>query len=214
MNLRERLRHVLWIGGGTGAGKSSIALAIAERHGLGRYDYDWHDARDHTERTRPDRHPHRAAFLAMSIDERWVEWTPRQMADNAIASFRERFDMVIEDLLAMDPGRPIVAEGFGLLPDLIAPVIANSRQAIWLLPTSAVREHAFARRGWTTIEGTSDPARARANRLARDELLTEHVRRTAAEFQLSTVEVDGARPLSEITALVARHFAPLMRVAD
>jgi len=69
-DLRQRLSQVLCIGGGTGAGKSSVATALAERYRLGRYDYDWHDARDHTERTRPDRHPHQAAFLAMSLDER------------------------------------------------------------------------------------------------------------------------------------------------
>jgi adenylylsulfate kinase-like enzyme len=28
--MRERLGHVLWIGGGTGADKSSVAIALAE----------------------------------------------------------------------------------------------------------------------------------------------------------------------------------------
>jgi cytidylate kinase len=38
--LRERLRHVYWIGGGTGAGKSTIARRLAAQHGLRVYATD------------------------------------------------------------------------------------------------------------------------------------------------------------------------------
>jgi len=170
-DLRERLSHVLWIGGGTGAGKSSVAIALAERYGLARYDYDWHDARDHTERTRPDRHPHRAAFLAMSLDERWVLRSPREMADNAVGSFRDRFEMVIEDLLALPRDR-----------------------------------------AWRTMDDTSDADRARRNRLARDELLTDHVRQSAARLGFATIKVDGSLSLGELTAEVDRVFSPLLSI--
>jgi len=196
---------VLWIGGGTGAGKSSAAIALAERHGVERYNYDWHDARDHSTRTRADRHPNRAAFLAMALDERWVTRTPAQMAEESLADFRERFELVLEDLTAVSTGR-IIADGFGLLPELVAPLLPDSWQAIFLLPTPAFREWALAQRGWVTIEGTTDPTRARANRLERDALLTEHVRRTAIAQDLLTIDVDGSRPLDEIIALVERQF--------
>jgi len=199
------LERVLWIGGGTGAGKSSIAIAIAERHGLERYNYDWHDARDHSERTRPDRHPVRSAFLAMSLDERWVGRAPSQMAEAELAEFAERFEMVLEDLAAMDaPG--VVAEGFGLLPELVARHLKSPRQAIFLLPTPATRERNYASRGWTGIDGTSDRDRARRNKLDRDALLTEHVRRSARAHDLATVELDGSQTLDEVIAMTERHF--------
>jgi 2-phosphoglycerate kinase len=199
------LGRLLWIGGGTGGGKSSIAIALAEKHGLERYSYDWHDSRDHCDRTRPDRHPVRAAFLAMSMDERWETRSPEQMVDETIAGFRERFEMVLEDLASLTADR-VVADGFGLLPELIAPVIADQRQAIFLLPTFAFREWALGQRGWVTIEGSSDPDRARSNRLARDALLTEHVRRTATARGLTIIEVDGTRSLADITSEVQRRF--------
>ena len=199
------LERVLWIGGGTGAGKSSIAIAIAERHGLERYNYDWHDARDHSERTRPDRHPVRSAFLAMSLDERWVGRAPSQMAEAELAEFAERFEMVLEDLAAINaPG--VVAEGFGLLPELVAPHLKSPRQAIFLLPTPATRERNYASRGWTGIDGTSDRDRARRNKLDRDALLTEHVRRSARAHDLATVELDGSQTLDEVIAMTERHF--------
>jgi hypothetical protein len=199
------LQRVLWIGGGTGAGKTTVAKAIAERHGLERYDYDWHDARDHSDRTAPDRHPTRSAFLALSMDERWVLRSPRDMAAADIAQFAERFGMVLEDLAAMD-GPGVVAEGFGLLPELVAPCLTSPRQAIFLLPTPATRERNYASRGWAGIDGTSDHARASRNKLDRDALLTEHVRRTARSHDLATIELDGSQPLDSVIAAVEGHF--------
>jgi hypothetical protein len=203
------LRNVLWIGGGTGGGKSSIAISLAEKHGLERYNYDWHDSRDHSDRTRADRHPKRAAFLAMSMDERWVARSLVQMAEMEVVEFRERFGMVLEDLAALTADR-VVADGFGLLPELVGPLLADRRQAIFLLPTPTFREWSLAQRGWTTIEGTSDGDRARANKLARDELLTEHVRRAADARGLAAIDIDGRRSLADVTAEVERRFAPLL----
>jgi len=38
--LRARLQHVYWIGGGSGAGKSTIARRVAAQHGLHVYSTD------------------------------------------------------------------------------------------------------------------------------------------------------------------------------
>ena len=199
------LERVLWIGGGTGAGKTTIAKAIAERQGLEPYDYDWQDARGHNDRSRAERHPYRAAFLALSMDQRWVLQTPEAMADSTIGQFAERFEMVLEDLAAMDAPR-VVAEGFGLLPELVAPHLTSRRQAIFLLPTPATRERNYASRGWAGIDGTSDHGRASRNKLDRDALLTEHVRRAARAHDLATVELDGSQPLEVVITVVERHF--------
>jgi hypothetical protein len=206
----ERLGHVLWIGGGTGAGKTSIAGVLAERHGLQLYSYDWHDARDHSERIDPVRHPAMHAFRAMSMDERWVLRTPEVMARETIESSRERMELVIEDLLARPSSIAIVAEGFGFYPELIAPLLVGDRQAIWLVPTAEFRARALRERGWS-LEGTRDAEGARANKLARDGLLTDHVRRSADSLGLRVIDVDGTRSLAEVTAVVADHFAPMLR---
>lgn len=199
------LQHVLWIGGGTGAGKTTIAKAIAQRHGLERYDYDWQDGRGHSARTRAERHPFRTAFLGLSMDERWVLQTPEAMAESTLGQFAERFEMVLEDITAIN-GPGLVAEGFGLLPELVAPYLTARRRAIFLLPTPATRERNYALRGWVGIDGTSDHARASKNKLDRDALLTEHVRRTALSHDLTTIELDGSQPLDALIAMVERHF--------
>ena len=210
-DLADRLRHILWIGGGTGAGKTSITTALAEARGLQPYSYDFHDARDHSERIDPLRHPAMHAFASMSMDQRWVLRTPEEMARETMKSSRERIEMAIEDLLARPSGVPIVAEGPWFLPEFVAPLLTNMHQAIWLVPTVAFRERALGERGSVTIQGTSDGDRARANRLARDALLTDHIRQSAAALGLRVIEVDGSRSLAEVTEIVVQHFAPVLR---
>jgi adenylate kinase family enzyme len=69
--LRERLRHVYWIGGGSGAGKSIIARRLAALHGLRLYATGDVMA-DHARRSTPADSPFLSAFAAMDMDERWV----------------------------------------------------------------------------------------------------------------------------------------------
>jgi hypothetical protein len=188
--VRDRLRHVRWIGGGSGAGKSTIALRLAEEHGLRLYDSD-RTLRDHVSRSNAVDHPLMAAFVAMDMDERWLNRLPSVMLETFHAFQGEGFDMIVEDLLALPSEPPILAEGFRLLPRLVAPLLNRPDQAVWLIPTPEFRMAAFASREFTwDIPGrTSDPKRALANLLARDELFTDQVAREAAALGLSTIDV-------------------------
>ena len=151
----------------------------------------------------------RTAFLAMSLDDQWVNRTPSEMTAGDLADFAERFEMVLEDLAALSADR-VIADGFGLLPELIAPVASDRRQAVFMLPTPEFRDWALAQRGWITREGTSNPVRARANRLARDALLTDHIGERANALGFAAIDVDGTRSLAEVTAEVEARFSPLL----
>jgi hypothetical protein len=52
-SLASRLRHVYWIGGASGAGKSTIARRLAGKHGLRLYSTD-EAMGDHAHRWRPE----------------------------------------------------------------------------------------------------------------------------------------------------------------
>jgi adenylate kinase family enzyme len=65
--MRGRLQHVYWIGGGSGAGKSTIARRVAEEHGLLHYSTDI-VMRDHAQRTSPEDGPLLAAFGKLDMD--------------------------------------------------------------------------------------------------------------------------------------------------
>ena len=203
-----------WIGGPTDAGKTSIARALAEWYGLQAYHYDHLDrleAPGHWGRVDPARQPHMHAALGRSRDEGWVQTTPEAMVERWQRTAAERFQLTLEDLLALPTAPPIVAEGYGFLPELVAPLLTSPRQAIWLLPTESFRLASRARRAKGTFwADTSDPERARRNHLGRDRLIGDLVRAQARTLGLPVLEIDGTRPLDEMVALVAAHFAPLL----
>lgn len=109
------LSHVLWIGGGPGSGKSSIARALARRFDLQLYAVDEHEAA-HA--------PRMPTFLA---DETF---------DGLLKTSRHRFRLVLEDLAALPPSPAAIVEGSQLFPTSVAAVLRHPDQALFLMPVS------------------------------------------------------------------------------
>lgn len=197
--LTARLRHVYWIGGGSGAGKSTIARRLASEHGLRVYSTD--DAMaDHDRRITADEAPYLAAFKAMDMDARWASRSPETMLESFHWFHGEGFGLVVEDLLKTPASTPVIAEGFRLLPHLVVPLLTERRRAVWLLPTPRFRRAALARRG--TIADipakTSDPERALRNLLARDELFTSRLDVQTQHLGLAAITVDTTMTEDEL----------------
>lgn len=205
--LRERLRHVRWIGGGSGSGKSTVARRIADRCGMQVYSTD-EAMSGHAGRSRPADVPLLTAFVGMDTDERWVRRSPEEM----LATFHwfagEGFDLIVTDLLRLAPG-PVVVEGFRLLPDLVQPLLAEREHAVWLLPAPEFRRAVFEARGgraWGFLARTGDPDRALRNLLERDRLFTERLAAQTRRLGLPAVEVNSALGEEGLVARVAAAF--------
>jgi 2-phosphoglycerate kinase len=158
--LAPRLRHVRWIGGGSGAGKSTVARQLAADHGLRLYRTDDTIA-EHVRRSRSTDTPLLDAFLAMDMDERWANRSPEVMLKTFPWFAGEGFDLIMEDLLALAENPLVLAEGFRLLPRLVAPLLSRPNQAVWLVPTPAFRRAAFDSRG-THLGDSDEDKQARA----------------------------------------------------
>ncbi|WP_328998289.1 hypothetical protein OHA18_28000 [Kribbella sp. NBC_00709] len=205
-DLRGRLAHVYWLAGGTGAGKSTISRRLADRFGLRRYDTDAAMG-DHNARSSPHETPYLQDFLAMDMDERWANRSPDVMLDTFHWFRGEAFGLIVEDLLSL-PVEPVVVEGFRLLPELVEPLLADRRQAVWLLPTPAFQRAAFTERGslWTIAGRTSRPERALSNLLERDRMFTERVAGETERLGLTGVAVDIGRTEDESVDRIAKLF--------
>jgi len=201
--LRPRLAHVRWIGGGSGAGKSTVASRLAAELGLQLHSCETFTA--HVSRSNPVDDPLLHAFLAMDMDQRWVHRTPRAMLGTFHGFQGEGFDLIVEDVLALPADQPVLVEGFRLLPRLVRPLLSAPSHAVWLIPTPQFRRAAFASRGslWAIARRTSDPERALANLLARDELFSNEVAAEAAALQLTTIDVSSDLTVEELAARVA-----------
>jgi len=200
----QHLRHVYWIGGGSGGGKSTIARRLAAEHGLRLYSTDDVMA-DHGRRSTAADSPLLSAFIGMDMDERWVNRSPRRMFETFHWFRGEGFRLIVDDLLRLPPGPGVVVEGFRLLPHLVRPLLAEPPRAVWLLPSAGFRRAAFDSRGttWQIARKTSDPERALRNLLERDRIFTDWLR--AEVHGLPAIEVERQSE-DELLAEVTRIF--------
>ena len=208
LTLREQLRHVYWIAGGSAAGKSTIASRIARERGLRVYATD-DVMSDHARRSTIEDCPLLHRFLSMNMDERWVNRSPITMFETFHWFQGEGFSLIIEDLLRLPRHTPIIVEGFRPLPKLVKPLLSESAHAVWLLPTPTFREAVVERRGgvsWGFLARTSDPERALHNLRERDHMFTDLLRQETASLQLPTIEVDSSLAEDELTTRVTELF--------
>ena len=205
---RDQLHHVFWIGGGSGAGKSTVARRIAARHGLRVYSTD--DAMgDHAARSTEKECPLLHAFMAMEMDERWVTRSPETMLETFHWFRGEGFDLIIEDLLRLSSDQGVIVEGFRLLPALVAPLLSVPDHAVWLLPTPEFRRHAIEERGGSAagfLGKTSDPERGLHNLLERDRMFTNRLREETGRLRLPTFDVDLTMSEAEVASAVSSLF--------
>jgi hypothetical protein len=164
----------IWIGGGTGAGKSTVARGLSIAHGLRRFGIDafWYayEARWGGPRKSPD--------------EQWLETPPEVQAQEFEETSRRMMGYALDDLAAL-PDVPTVVEGPQILPDLVPP----GDQAVFLEPTPEFQRWVLEQRSMPS----SDPSRALQARLVKDRLYADRVAALAREHGFPVVVVDGDR---------------------
>ncbi len=144
----------------------------------------------------------------MDMDARWVRRSPKVMLETFHWFRGEGFELILEDLRALPAEPPILAEGFRLLPRLVAPLLTRADQAVWLVPSPAFRRAGFDARGftWEIPRRTSDPDKALANLLERDQRFSEEAAKEALSLKLRVINVGIDCTLDELTARVAESL--------
>jgi 2-phosphoglycerate kinase len=201
----EQLRHILWIGGSPCAGKSSIARLLAQQYNLQTYSCDDHyDA--HLKRA-TSKHPLISNAAGKSWDEVWMRPVDI-LVTRELAFYREEFEMMIEDLLAMPRSTPIIAEGAALLPECVSPLLLNPCHAIWIVPTEEFQLREYAQREWVEniLSQCRDPQQAWQNWMGRDAGFARSVAEDAKARGLRVVEVDGSQSIEDHAKIVAARF--------
>jgi hypothetical protein len=200
--------NVYWIGGGSCAGKSTVARRVAAQHGLRVYATDDVMA-EHARRSSPEDCPLLHRFMAMDMDERWVNRSPEVMLETFHWFQGEGFNFIVEDLLRLPREPAVIVEGFRLLPHLVEPLLSAPNRAAWLLPTPAFRQAVVESRGgpaWGFLAKTTNPERALRNLLERDRMFTDILREETAGLGLHAIEVDPATTEDDLARRVMDVF--------
>ena len=205
---QEQFQHVYWIGGSSGAGKSTIARRIAAEQGFRVYTTDDVMA-DHARRSSREDCPLLHTFMDMDMDERWVNRSPKLMLETFHWFQGEGFELIIQDLLQLPREAGVIVEGFRLLPHLVKPLLRVPGHAVWLLPTPEFRRAVVESRGgsaWGFLARTSEPERALSKLLERDRMFTEILREQTAQLGLHAIEVDTTMTEDDLAKQVTDVF--------
>lgn len=174
------LDHVLWIGGASGAGKTTVAGRLARRWGLRLYSAD----------TRTWEHRDRAIAAGIQAAVRFEKLSHEERLAAPIEDRREmdlvleRPLMVADDLRHFPTSPRVLAEGTSLPVGLVDP-----GRSVWLIPTSEFQSrHRPGER--TSIRPI------------------EEVVRDADTYGIRVVSVDGRRPVGAIVDEVEEFLAP------
>jgi hypothetical protein len=203
------LRQALWIGGAQWAGKSTVANLLAYRYGLTAYHHDYHNGRAHQDRELAS--AVRAGGLAADFDpeEYWLSLEPAAIVAREMAAFPVRFEWILDDLRALVSGTPVLAEGWGLRPELVASIVDSPGRMVVMVPTEEFRAYQTRTldRAIALTAAVSDPECAQRRRLARDRVIATDAVARAREHGIRVIEVDGRLNAEEVADLVAAHFA-------
>jgi hypothetical protein len=205
--LRRRLSHVYWIGGSPCSGKSSIVERLSARHAFHSYRAD--DAFPaHMAQATASAQPHLYRIARMNWDEIWGRPVEVLLQDE-IAAYREEWDMIVDDLLALPDELPVIAESAALLPERVQGVLSERRRAIWIVPTEAFQRETYSQRGeWVgeILARCTRPEQSFENWMARDAAYARWVSRQAGRLGLRVLTVSGERCIDENAAIVEAHF--------
>lgn len=149
------------------------------------------------------------AFMAMDMDERWVNRSPKIMLETFHWFQGEGFRFIVEDILRGSHVSGVIVEGFRLLPHLVRHFLSVPSHAVWLLPTPDFRRSVVESRGgsaWSFLARTSDPETALRKLLERDRMFTDILREETTRLRLPAVEVDVTTTEDDLTKRVINLF--------
>ena len=187
------LRRVLWIGGASASGKTTLATRLARKHGLRWYSADkrtW----DHRDVALAGGHKAAAHWETMTQQEREATLVTSPAELLKLNLDFERGPMIVDDLLRLPPAPLVIADGSTVLPELVAQGHAQRDRAVWLLPTFELHRARHEKRGM-------------AHFVEYRWLVAQEIERQAVEFGVNVLPVDETLGIDDALAAVEDLFA-------
>lgn len=179
----------IFIGGSPCAGKSTVSGLLSRHTGWKVHHCD-DTIQDHLKRAHPQRHPVMFAMSRMTWEEMFMR-DPLFQVHQEFLYYEEEFSLFLEDLKVYGKA-PLIAEGTGLLPKMVAHLGVPPKQAVFLIPTPRFQLRHYARRPYPKIllRECNDPRAAYKRWMKRDMLFADRVEQEAREEGYPVIRVD------------------------
>lgn len=186
-----------YIGGSPCSGKSTIAEMIVKEYGFEYYKID-DFLQKHMERGAKEGKPYCISAMKMDFNQMWMR-DPQIQAIEEIAIYEEIFPYALEDLQNMGDKKPIIAEGAGFMPKLMAEQNILNSKYVCIVPTDTFQRENYSKRPWIKefLKGCEDPHAAFDNWMTRDSMFAGRMIEQAEKFGYSSMVVDGNRGIDE-----------------
>jgi hypothetical protein len=212
-SIKDRLRHVYWLGGSPCSGKSTIATLIGQQSGVEVIHVD----EAVSTRFGPyeaDRQPcmfrwtTQLASGAGTWDDLWMRPVDALLAE-VFECYAEQFDLLVSELISAPPRRAVLVEGNPLLPDRVVPLLSSSDHAMWLVADESFQRRVYPNRGaWVQqiLSQCTDPDKALQNWMDRDVAFAASVVNQVRRQNGKLLAVDGSSGLKENLRVVMDNF--------
>lgn len=196
-NTGSSLHDIFWIGGVSCSGKSSVARTLGERSALSVYETDATFA-DHARMAQEACHP---TMFKYQTDDEWLARVrmldPKAKAKVWLEFYRERFGMIVRDLIESD-SRPIIAEGVDLLPEMVMSKTTPDR-SVWLVPSRGLFDKVYVTRPWATEEPSEEV-------WSYYSFMIDHICSATRSKGYPVIEVSDIEAIEQITESIAVRF--------
>lgn len=199
-------RKLYVLGGSPCSGKSTLAERLCGNFPLALYSADAHEAKLLTRCT--------AARQPIMTHYRALTW-PQIMAiplEQAVRDewqyYRERFELILEDLNSLVGDGPLLLEGADFLPELVHTLPVLPARVFYLIPSAEFQYAHYWQRPWvrSLLAQCPDPEAAFAHWMARDQLFAAGVAAQARQFGYPCQIVTERLSLAYLEELVRTHF--------
>lgn len=189
-------QSVFWIGGSYSGGKSTTRQLLVDRHRFESYSYD-HDLLNNP------------IFRdTMVKDDDWF-WQPNELKFERYRRSFPRAVTRLEKIVAKAGSVPVIAEGPGLLPELLGEIGIKPERVLYLQPAPEFQRKANRQRGaWVdeVLARKSDQQAAWESWMQLDEQFADCIEETADRFGYQVFRNDGSKSPSEIAQVAEQHF--------
>lgn len=205
---KKLLSHVIWLGGPTDSGKTTLATHIAKTRGYQYYSSD-QTGGEHLRRLLQTDTKHKKYIESVfDADERWTGYTPEDIAEQSLGVARERFQYVVEDLIALSNQAPVIAEGLAFTPEIIHPVMTSEYQGVWLMPAKEIMEKSFRKKAGFLKSVMGDQAETAINILFQASLrLMEFIKFQCGQYGCKMYEIEETKSMEENAVNTWAHFS-------